>query len=45
VFPVRYEHHLHIGKYRYLLNRPWRPMGVFSVRYERNLHRKERLSL
>jgi hypothetical protein len=31
VFPVRYEHHLHIQKLSYLRNRPRRPIGLREV--------------
>jgi hypothetical protein len=41
VFPVRYEHHLHIKQYSYPRNRPWRPIGVFPVMYEHHLHIKQ----
>jgi hypothetical protein len=32
VFPDRYEHHLHIKKYSYPRNRPWRHILVFPER-------------
>jgi hypothetical protein len=41
VFPVRYEHHIHI-KWSYPCNRPWKPIGVFPVRYEHHIHIKSK---
>jgi hypothetical protein len=29
-------------KYSYLSNRPWRPVGVFTVRHEHHLHMKSK---
>jgi hypothetical protein len=40
VFPVRYEHNLHIKKHSHLLKRLWKPIGVFPVRYEHHIHIK-----
>jgi hypothetical protein len=39
VFPLRYDH-LHMKKYSYPRNRPWRPIRVFPLRYE-HLHMKK----
>jgi hypothetical protein len=38
VFPVRYEHHLHIENKAISVNRPWRPVRMFPVKYEYDLH-------
>jgi hypothetical protein len=38
MFPVKYEHHLHILKQSYALRRrPWKPTVEFLVRYEHHL--------
>jgi hypothetical protein len=39
MLPVRYEHHLHMQKYSYRCNRPWRRM--LPVRYELHVHFKK----
>jgi hypothetical protein len=45
MFPLRYEHHIHIKEWSYPRNRAWRRLSVFSVRYEYHLHKKVKLSL
>jgi hypothetical protein len=42
VFPVRYEHHLHIKSKAIPVNRAWWYIGVFPVRYEYHLHVKSK---
>jgi hypothetical protein len=41
VFPVRYEHHLHINTKATTVNRPWRQVRVFLVRYKHHLHKEK----
>jgi hypothetical protein len=42
VFPVRYEHHVHIKGYSYPCNIPWWPIRVSAVRYKHYLHIKSK---
>jgi hypothetical protein len=42
VFPVRYEHYLHIKSRTIPGHRPWRPIGGFPARYKHHPHTKNK---
>jgi hypothetical protein len=42
MFPVRNNHHLYLKSIGISVNSPWRPISVFPVRYEYDLHIKSK---